>query len=172
MVDDDTDTFTGHPPVHNQKAARQVYRVALIGLGQDQSGSRYFILLWVVKQGAVDTPLVRSFVMDELVLGKGRLLQQVGQHPVVLHFGHTDKGRSLGHFVARQGRKHPCHIRQLGFILLRCPLVAAPWQEIIIVLAGIVNGIKQILKIVERHAIQAALSVLRPHADGKEAESH
>lgn len=49
---------------------------------------------------------------------------------------------------------------QFSFVLFRSPPVTAIRQEVIVILTSIMDGIKQILKIIKRYAIQFAFRVL------------
>lgn len=49
---------------------------------------------------------------------------------------------------------------QFSFVLFRSPPVTAIRQEVIVILTCIMDGIKEILKIIKRYAIQFAFRVL------------
>lgn len=49
---------------------------------------------------------------------------------------------------------------QFGFVLPRTPPITAIGQKLMVVLACVMNGVKQILKIIKRYAVQLALRIL------------
>lgn len=49
---------------------------------------------------------------------------------------------------------------QFGFVLPRTPPITAIGQKLMVVLACVMNGVKQILKIIKRYAVQLVLRIL------------
>ena len=160
MIYDDTHTFISQPPVYNQKSTRQVHRIPFKRGGEYQLGICNGELLRIIQQRTVDASFVRSFIMNKLIIGNGRLTDEIRQHPAVLHFCHTNNSRTFGNQISRQRTQHHRQIMQFRFVFLRCPLITAIRQKIMIVLTCIMNGIKQILKIIKSYTVQLTFCVL------------
>ena len=91
-----------------------------------------------------------------------RLFAEVGKHAVVLHLTHTDNGaaHTLQHIGAHVTQRL-CQVVQLVSVFHAVPAIGAFGQKLVIVLTCVVAGIKEVLKVVEAHAVDVQLPLLR-----------
>ena len=115
----------------------------------------------IVEQCAVYAAAVRSFLVHNLVvgIGNGRLFHQVFQHVAVLHLGQAQH-RVPHPVVLVHIRNHAGHVLQLDGILVRRPLVGSVGQVLVVVLALVVHGVKQVFQVVEAYDVTAAVFLL------------
>ena len=112
----------------------------------------------IIKQRTVDASLIRTFDMAELHIAslQRRLGSKVSQHIDILHLGKTDEGTTC---IRQHIRTHISqgtrHILQLTRIFLAIPSLSR--QILIIILAGIMTGIKEVLLVVEANGIDLEL---------------
>ena len=112
----------------------------------------------IVKQSTVDASLIRTFNMAELNIARlqRRLGSQVSQYIGILNLGKTDEGTT---YIRQYIRTHisQCtrHILQFTRIFLAIPALGR--QILIIILAGIMTGIKEVLLVVEANGIDLEL---------------
>ena len=107
-----------------------------------------------IKQGAVHTAAVRAVVVHDLEVGgrDGGLRHQVLQDMAVFHLGNAQHGMP-GTVVLLHLRYHLGHVLQLFGILDLRPLIGAVGQVLIVVLALVMIGIKQVLQIVKTYYV-------------------
>ena len=112
----------------------------------------------IIKQCTVDASLIRTFDMTELHIAslQRRLGSKVFQYIGILNLGKTDEGTTC---IRQHIRTHISqgtrHILQLTRIFLAIPSLSR--QILIIILAGIMTGIKEILLIIESNGINLEL---------------
>ena len=118
----------------------------------------------IVEEGAFNTSTVRTGIIHVFptALLKGGLLEQVLKGVMVLHFGQSNHSGTVGQFVRTEFGKHTGHVVELGLILHLAPLVLTIGQVLIIVLAGVVERVEEVFKIVERHAIHLIALLFLP----------
>ena len=124
-------------------------------------------LFGVIQQRTVDAPFVRSFIMYVSITSGSQfgLANQIVKHAPVLHLRHTDCSRSCRYFITRKFTQHLGQIFQFRTIFLRVPPLCRIRKIFIIVFSRIMNGIKQILKIVKSYAVQPVRMILCPATD-------
>ncbi len=91
-----------------------------------------------------------------------RLFAEVGKHAVVLHLTHTDNGaaHTLQHIGAHVTQRL-CQVVQLVSVFHAVPAIGAFGQKLVVVLTRVVAGIEEVLKVVEAHAVDVQLPLLR-----------
>ena len=132
----------------------------------------------IVKQSTVDASLIRTFNMAELNIAslQRRLGSQVSQYIGILNLGKTDEGATC---IRQHIRTHISqgtrHILQFTRIFLAIPSLGR--QILIIILAGIMTGIKEVLLVVEANGIdlelfrvEILLRLLRPSTQANQEQ--
>ena len=161
MVDNDSDVLARHGTADHQESAGSPqgvlwqyiyirYKLHVTNLEE----------LRVIQQSAVNTTLVGTFNVYKLeVLGfQWFLITEVCQAFGIFHLTDADGGTAHARqFVSTHLRKHTSHVLQFVSVLQPRPLVGAVGQVLIIVLTGIMTGVKQIFQIVESYAIHRKL---------------
>ena len=171
MVDDDRHVLAGHRTAYHEEATgspqgvlRQLIYIRYeLGVADGEECR-------VIEQRTIDTALIRAFLMDELeVAGLQQLLvAEVCQALGILDLSHADGGTAdIGQFVGTHLGEHPRQVAQLVAILQPRPLVGTIGQILIVVLACIVTGVEEILKVIEtdtidRELLSLCLSLTRP----------
>ena len=137
-----------------------MHRIPFKRSGKYQFRVRHGKLLRIIQKCTVNATSVGSLIMNKLIVSHSRLTDKIRQYPIILDFCHANYCRSLRNQITRQGTQHVREIMQFSFVLFRSPPVTAIRQEVIVILTCIMDGIKQILKIIKRYAIQFAFRVL------------
>ena len=190
VIDDKMEFLASQFAAHHEKAARDVRGVAFkFGVGVhllvfvhietevDVGLIFVLIIIWyehrafereeagVVEESTFHASAVGPVVVYDLpaALLQCRLFQEVFEHVAVFDFRHSDDRRAGRKLVGAEFREHARHVVELCLVLHLAPLVAPVGKKLIIVLAGIVQRVEQIFKVVKCHAIERVtlLALLR-----------
>ena len=167
VVDYQADFITRQLAAYNQESTGFVDGISLERSGKHQCRRMGSELFGVIQQRTVDAPFVRSFIMYVSITSGSQfgLANQIVKHAPVLHLRHTDCGRPCRYFITRKFAQHLGQIFQFRTIFLRVPPLCRIRKIFIIVFSRIMNGIKQILKIVKSYAVQPVRMILCPATD-------
>ena len=114
----------------------------------------------VVEQGTVDASLVGTLDVSiaEAPLLEWLLRDEGIQGTAVLHLRHAnDAGPNARKLVGAHLGKHLGHVCQFMLVLHLVPMIGACGQEVEIVFPLIVNGVEEVLQVVESYGINAVL---------------
>ena len=108
-------------------------------------------VFWIVYQTYIYATAVGRVVVHHLVVAAFQfgLGHQVFQHGAVLHLRHAEDGHAVGRDVGADGRDGIGHVVELSQVFLGVPLVDALGQKLLVVFVRVVDGIEEILQIVE-----------------------
>ena len=79
---------------------------------------------------------------------------------MIFDFRKSDNGRSHGQFVGAEFAEYAGHVVQFGLVFHFSPFVAAVGQKLVVVFAGIVNGVEQVFQVIERHPVKCKTFLL------------
>ena len=108
-------------------------------------------VFWIVNQTHIHASAIGRVVVNHLVVAAFQfgLGHQILQHGAVLHLRHAEDGHAVGRDVGTDGRDGVCHVVELSQVFLGVPLVDALGQELLVVLVRVVDGVEEVLQIVE-----------------------
>ena len=93
------------------------------------------------------------------------LVAEISQTFSILHLCHSDSSTAFRHTVRSHLREHTGHVMQFVGVFLWRPLKRALSQVLIVVLAFIVTGVEEILKVIETDGIPGAFLRLTGRTD-------
>ncbi len=106
----------------------------------------------VVEQAYIYASTVRPLEQDRLVAAvvfPVGLSTEVFEATYILHLGYTHTRSTVRRLVRTELRDGVCHIVYLMRVLERSPLHTTIWQVFVVILALVMNGIKEVLEVVE-----------------------
>ena len=162
VAHDDGKVIPGQFALDGKETAGLVCGVSIFIYVLLQEGLLHQESLGVVEEGTIHTTAVRPLDVHELIaaLLHARLVDQVLHHTDVLYLRNTYEAGSIGKFVGAKVTEYPGHVGQLMLVFEFVPMVGTGRQEVVVVLARIVERVEQILQVVERHSVAHQLSVL------------
>ena len=91
--------------------------------------------------------------MDDLVITSFdfRLDHKVFQNSTVFNLRHAEDGHPIGRDVSANGRDGIGHVMEFGEVFIGVPLVDALGQKFLVLFQRVVDGIEQVLKVIETH---------------------
>ena len=156
--------YHGHAAVARHLVAQQAHNAHLVaGLeprhrvdGQHMvGGAQRAEELRIVQQAYVHASAVGAVVVDDAVVTvlDLRILHQILQHGDVLYLAHSYHGRPVGRGARSHLRDGVSYVLDLRPILLAVPAVRAFGTELLVVFAVVVDGVEQVLKVIEGHSV-------------------
>ena len=156
--------LAGHRATDDEEASCGPQRVLRLAVYiRYKAGVAHLKQAGVIEQGAVDAALVEALLMHIAeATGLQRLLAaEVIEALGVLHLSHPNHGTAhAGQLVGAHLREHTRHVGQLMGVFLLCPLIGAVGQKLIVVLTHVMASVKEILQIIEAHAIDGKTLLL------------